>query len=85
MFHAAGWTFPWSITFSFSTQVCTLHSLSMTVSDLIYCQVTLRSVEYSKIWKHFLGSRVTHYCGAPTVQVRYIMQGPLERRRIHQC
>jgi len=51
MFHAAGWTFPWSITFSFATQI------------------TLRSIDYSVIWKHFLGSRVTHYCGAPTVQI----------------
>ena len=24
MFHAAGWTFPWSITFSFATQVSKL-------------------------------------------------------------
>ncbi|KAI0257390.1 acetyl-CoA synthetase-like protein [Lactifluus subvellereus] len=51
MFHAAGWTFPWSIPFSFATQI------------------TLRTVDYSLIWKHFLGSRVTHYCGAPTVQI----------------
>jgi len=51
MFHAAGWTFPWSITFSFATQI------------------TLRTVDYSLIWKHLLNSRVTHYCGAPTVQI----------------
>ncbi|KAI0004170.1 acetyl-CoA synthetase-like protein [Russula compacta] len=51
MFHAAGWTFPWSITFSFATQVI------------------LRSIDYSLIWKHFLNSGVTHYCGAPTVQI----------------
>lgn len=29
----------------------------------------LRSVNYSSIWKHFLQSGVTHYCGAPTVQI----------------
>jgi hypothetical protein len=54
-----------------------------TPAALICNQITLRSVDYSKIWKHFLGSRVTHYCGAPTVQVRYIMQGPLERHLTH--
>ncbi|KAF8213267.1 AMP-dependent synthetase and ligase [Mycena galopus ATCC 62051] len=32
-------------------------------------QITLRTVDYSLIWKHFLNSRVTHYCGAPTVQI----------------
>ncbi|KAI0001859.1 acetyl-CoA synthetase-like protein [Russula vinacea] len=51
MFHAAGWTFPWSLPFSFSTQI------------------TMRTVDYSLIWKHFLNSGVTHYCGAPTVQI----------------
>ncbi|KAF8272882.1 hypothetical protein EI94DRAFT_1769496 [Lactarius quietus] len=51
MFHAAGWTFPWSITLTFAKQVI------------------MRSVDYSLIWKHFLGSHVTHYCGAPTVQI----------------
>ncbi|ETW86902.1 hypothetical protein HETIRDRAFT_377557 [Heterobasidion irregulare TC 32-1] len=51
MFHAAGWTYPWAITFSFATQI------------------TLRSVNYPLIWKHLLHSRVTHYCGAPTVQI----------------
>ncbi|KAK7058827.1 hypothetical protein VNI00_001451 [Paramarasmius palmivorus] len=51
MFHAAGWTFPWSITFAFASQI------------------TMRTVDYSNIWKHFLHSGVTHYCGAPTVQI----------------
>lgn len=51
MFHAAGWTFPWSITLTFAKQVI------------------MRTVDYSLIWKHFLGSQVTHYCGAPTVQI----------------
>ncbi|KAJ3895067.1 hypothetical protein GG344DRAFT_39686 [Lentinula edodes] len=32
-------------------------------------QITMRSVDYPLIWKHFLHSRVTHYCGAPTVQI----------------
>lgn len=53
MFHASGWTFPWSCTFSFSTQV------------------TIRAVSVPLIWAHFKGSGVTHYCAAPTVQVRY--------------
>ncbi|EIW86577.1 acetyl-CoA synthetase-like protein [Coniophora puteana RWD-64-598 SS2] len=32
-------------------------------------QVTIRSVDYNAIWRHFLHSRVTHYCAAPTVQI----------------
>ncbi|KAJ7487394.1 hypothetical protein B0H11DRAFT_1087726 [Mycena galericulata] len=32
-------------------------------------QITLRTVDYSLIWKHFLNSAVTHYCAAPTVQI----------------
>ncbi|KAJ7107624.1 hypothetical protein C8R43DRAFT_905737 [Mycena crocata] len=32
-------------------------------------QITLRTVDYPLIWKHFLESGVTHYCGAPTVQI----------------
>ncbi|KAG7450358.1 acetyl-CoA synthetase-like protein [Guyanagaster necrorhizus] len=51
MFHAGGWTFPWSNTFAFATQI------------------TQRTVNYPQIWKHFLHSKVTHYCGAPTVQI----------------
>ncbi|KAH9175520.1 acetyl-CoA synthetase-like protein [Lactarius sanguifluus] len=51
MFHAAGWTFPWSLTLTFAKQII------------------VRTVDYSLIWKHFLHSHVTHYCGAPTVQI----------------
>lgn len=51
MFHAAGWTYPWAITFAFATQI------------------TLRTVSYPHIWNHLLNSGVTHYCGAPTVQI----------------
>ncbi|KAH8120100.1 acetyl-CoA synthetase-like protein [Phellopilus nigrolimitatus] len=51
MFHAAGWTFPWAITFSFAAQI------------------TQRTVSNPQIWWHFLNSGVTHYCGAPTVQI----------------
>ncbi|KAF5390336.1 hypothetical protein D9757_002787 [Collybiopsis confluens] len=32
-------------------------------------QITMRNVDYSLIWKHLLHSKVTHYCGAPTVQI----------------
>ncbi|KII93264.1 hypothetical protein PLICRDRAFT_384862 [Plicaturopsis crispa FD-325 SS-3] len=32
-------------------------------------QITLRTVEYSTIWKQFLHNGVTHYCAAPTVQI----------------
>ncbi|KAJ7786109.1 hypothetical protein B0H16DRAFT_1295324 [Mycena metata] len=34
-----------------------------------WTNITLRTVDYSLIWKHFLNSAVTHYCGAPTVQI----------------
>jgi len=54
----------------------------MTPADIICGQITLRSVDYSAIWRHFLGSRVTHYCGAPTVQVRYLLQRPWKRHLI---
>ena len=36
---------------------------------MTFYEVILRSVNYNLIWKHFLHSQVTHYCGAPTVQV----------------
>ena len=55
--------------------------LFMIPANPICGQITLRSVDYSVIWRHFLGSRVTHYCGAPTVQVRH-QQRPYERRLI---
>ncbi|KAJ4486319.1 acetyl-CoA synthetase-like protein [Lentinula aciculospora] len=42
-------------------------------------QITMRSVDYSLIWKHFLHSRVTHYCGAPTVQIG-IVNDPAAKR-----
>ncbi|KAF9270371.1 acetyl-CoA synthetase-like protein [Marasmius fiardii PR-910] len=61
MFHAMGWTFPWSITFAFASQI------------------TMRTVNYSQIWNHFLNSGVTHYCGAPTVQIG-IVNDPSARR-----
>ncbi|KAJ6509337.1 hypothetical protein C8R47DRAFT_965916 [Mycena vitilis] len=32
-------------------------------------QITLRTVDNALIWNHFLNSGVTHYCGAPTVQI----------------
>jgi len=32
-------------------------------------QITQRAVNNQLIWKHLLHSGVTHYCGAPTVQV----------------
>ncbi|KAF8832478.1 hypothetical protein HHX47_DHR1001552 [Lentinula edodes] len=42
-------------------------------------QITMRSVDYPLIWKHFLHSRVTHYCGAPTVQIG-IVNDPAAKR-----
>ncbi|KAJ7492811.1 hypothetical protein FB451DRAFT_1336640 [Mycena latifolia] len=40
-------------------------------ANVVACatQITLRTVDYALIWKHFLNSGVTHYCGAPTVQI----------------
>lgn len=32
-------------------------------------QITLRNVSYPLIWNHLCSSSVTHYCGAPTVQI----------------
>lgn len=32
-------------------------------------QITVRNVSYPLIWNHLSNSFVTHYCGAPTVQV----------------
>ncbi|KAJ6519629.1 acetyl-CoA synthetase-like protein [Mycena sanguinolenta] len=42
-------------------------------------QVTMRTVDYPLIWKHFLNSGVTHYCGAPTVQIG-IVNDPAAKR-----
>ncbi|EIN13490.1 acetyl-CoA synthetase-like protein [Punctularia strigosozonata HHB-11173 SS5] len=42
-------------------------------------QLTIRTVSYPLIWKHFLHSGVTHYCGAPTVQIG-IVNDPAARR-----
>ncbi|KAI0371667.1 acetyl-CoA synthetase-like protein [Pilatotrama ljubarskyi] len=42
-------------------------------------QITLRSVSYPHIWNHLLNSGVTHYCGAPTVQIGLI-NAPQARR-----
>ena len=69
MFHAAGWTYPWANVFSFATQVrhtelpCYIHPWAHLV------KITLRTVNFTQIWNHLLHSGVTHYCGAPTVQV----------------
>lgn len=69
MFHASGWTYPWAITMAFATQVRPFRpTLSKTV--LTRHKITLRNVSYPIIWNHLINSGVTHYCGAPTVQVR---------------
>ncbi|KAF7310742.1 Amp-binding domain [Mycena chlorophos] len=64
MFHAAGWTFPWSCVFAMGKQI------------------TMRTVDYPTIWRHFLHSSVTHYCGAPTVQIG-IVNDPAARKLKH--
>ncbi|KAJ3482473.1 hypothetical protein NLI96_g6951 [Meripilus lineatus] len=35
-------------------------------------QITLRTVNPKLIWNHLLNSGVTHYCGAPTVQISLV-------------
>ena len=68
MFHAAGWTFPWVNVLACAKQAS--GSFFIIEIDLsTRRQITLRTVDYSHIWHHFLHSGVTHYCGAPTVQV----------------
>ncbi|KZT09701.1 acetyl-CoA synthetase-like protein [Laetiporus sulphureus 93-53] len=42
-------------------------------------QITLRTVSYPHIWNHLLNSGVTHYCGAPTVQIG-LVNAPQARR-----
>ncbi|GLB36300.1 putative AMP-binding enzyme C-terminal domain [Lyophyllum shimeji] len=42
-------------------------------------QITLRTVNYTHIWNHLLHSGVTHYCGAPTVQIG-IINDPLAKK-----
>ncbi|KXN91194.1 Acetate/butyrate--CoA ligase AAE7, peroxisomal [Leucoagaricus sp. SymC.cos] len=46
-------------------------------------QIILRTVDYTQIWHHFLHSGVTHYCGAPTVQIS-IINHPHARRAPQQ-
>ena len=65
MFHAAGWTFPWAITFAFSAQL------------------TMRNIDYPRIWHRFLNSNASHYCAAPTVQVRVPVPSTCTRTYIH--
>ncbi|KAL0563709.1 hypothetical protein V5O48_018355, partial [Marasmius crinis-equi] len=60
MFHTAGWSIPWAITFASASQI------------------TMRSVDYTAIWKHLMNSGVTHYCAAPTVQT----YGPYTTRKL---
>lgn len=70
MFHACGWTYPWAITFASALQVPSPSPSSVNVQRLTLAnQITLRTVSYPLIWKHLLSSGVTHYCGAPTVQI----------------
>jgi len=39
------------------------------ITFAVSTQITLRNVSYPLIWNHLCNSSVTHYCGAPTVQV----------------
>lgn len=39
------------------------------VTFAVSTQITLRNVSYPLIWNHLCNSSVTHYSGAPTVQV----------------
>ncbi|KAM6498250.1 hypothetical protein JOM56_006198 [Amanita muscaria] len=42
-------------------------------------QITLRTVNYTQIWHHLIHSHVTHYCGAPTVQIG-LVNDPLAQK-----
>ncbi|KAI9572826.1 hypothetical protein HD554DRAFT_2014398 [Boletus coccyginus] len=42
-------------------------------------QITIRQVDYPQIWKHLLNSGVTHYCGAPTVQIGIVNDASKQR------
>ncbi|KAF7784444.1 hypothetical protein Agabi119p4_609 [Agaricus bisporus var. burnettii] len=42
-------------------------------------QITLRTVNYTHIWQHIIESGVSHYCGAPTVQIG-IVNDPQARK-----
>ncbi|KAF8349930.1 AMP-dependent synthetase and ligase [Amanita rubescens] len=44
-------------------------------------QITLRTVNYTHIWKHLIHSQITHYCGAPTVQTG-IVSDPLAQKLV---
>lgn len=79
MFHAAGWTFPWANTFAFTTQVCIFERICLIITEHFPSQIMMRSVNYPLIWKHLLESRVTHYCGAPTVHIG-IVNDPAAKR-----
>ncbi|KAF7793234.1 hypothetical protein EIP86_004344 [Pleurotus ostreatoroseus] len=45
-------------------------------------QITLRTVDVSRIWYHIMKSGVTHYCGAPTVQIG-LLNSPDAQRTTH--
>ncbi|KAF9240924.1 acetyl-CoA synthetase-like protein [Melanogaster broomeanus] len=45
-------------------------------------QIFMRQVNYPVIWNHFIDSGVTHYCGAPTVQIG-IVNDPAARPLPH--
>ncbi|KAA1471569.1 acetyl-CoA synthetase-like protein [Dentipellis sp. KUC8613] len=45
-------------------------------------QLTIRTVDVGLIWRHLLHSRVTHYCGAPTVEIS-IVNHPDAKRLDH--
>lgn len=81
MFHACGWTYPWAITFAFGAQVSSC-SLAIThVADLISLKDHAADCGH-----HLLSSGVTHYCAAPTVQVRCTKPlSRLETRLLNQC
>ncbi|KIL70677.1 hypothetical protein M378DRAFT_95172 [Amanita muscaria Koide BX008] len=42
-------------------------------------QITLRTVNYTQIWHHLIHSHVTHFCGAPTVQIG-LVNDPLAQK-----
>ncbi|KAG9314496.1 hypothetical protein JVU11DRAFT_5293 [Chiua virens] len=54
-----------------STTILATYGWTYPWANVLACgtQITIRQVNYPQIWKHLLNSGVTHYCGAPTVQI----------------
>ncbi len=48
---------------------CSGWTLPWAVTAVAGMHVCLRRIDFSRVWKLFEGEGITHYCGAPTVQI----------------